>query len=300
MGRYDNESVLAPDALNTIYIQHGSPPVFEYFNQKRVQHPTRNCDPPKKRSRILPNARSRYPTYHHAAQNSFAAFDAREDPWPTPQNYTIVPTNGIEPAPTAIALTPSTNIPPVESMLLGIDGQCDAGEDMMPAPSDETSATLPSPAFLCPDDTLHSPPRIIQAHTPARKTQNLDIAEELDAFEPSALTCPDVDDPFAPDIQAEPSAPPTCSAQAKESGALAEPDTSTHGLLNYKKWWHLREVDLSVRGELLTGIPIYVHQDTLRVVNDEFSYFIPMTHVDYIRTPDGLSAARTEFDGRSF
>lgn len=47
---------------------------------------------------------------------------------------------------------------------------------------------------------------------------------------------------------------------------------------------------------MLTGTPIFMHEDTLRVVNDTYSYFIPMDNVDYIRTPDGLNAARVEFE----
>lgn len=129
------------------------------------------------------------------------------------------------------------------------------------------------------------------------------MAASCTAGEPSILPFPEVGEAFAPDTQPGPFSPPLYSPiieKAEEPGDSTAPDAEAQGLLYYKKWWYLREVDLSVRGELLTGIPIYFQQDTLRVVNDAFSYFIPMAHVDYIRTPDGLCAARTEFDGRSY
>lgn len=66
-----------------------------------------------------------------------------------------------------------------------------------------------------------------------------------------------------------------------------------HGLLNYRRWWELIEVEMSVSGKLITGIPIFIEKDTLRVINDNYSYFIPLEKVDYIRTKDGL---RSSFD----
>ena len=60
------------------------------------------------------------------------------------------------------------------------------------------------------------------------------------------------------------------------------------GLLCYKKWWFLRDVDISVGRDLLSGIPMCLQEDTLRVMNDTYSYFIPMGNVNYIRSCDGL------------
>ena len=60
------------------------------------------------------------------------------------------------------------------------------------------------------------------------------------------------------------------------------------GLLYYRKWWELSEVDICVGGSLLTGIPVFMYENTLRVVNEEHSYFIPLEKIDYIQTTDGL------------
>lgn len=62
------------------------------------------------------------------------------------------------------------------------------------------------------------------------------------------------------------------------------------GLYRYRKWWELNEVDIRVCGDLLTGTPIFTDCNTLRVVNDAYSYFIPLEKVDYIRTNDGLKS----------
>jgi len=60
------------------------------------------------------------------------------------------------------------------------------------------------------------------------------------------------------------------------------------GLLHYRKWWERNEVDLSVCGSLVSGTPIFIEENTLRVVNSKYSYFIPLEKIDYIRTTDGL------------
>lgn len=60
------------------------------------------------------------------------------------------------------------------------------------------------------------------------------------------------------------------------------------GLLQYQKWWYLNPVDVRVNGETVSGIPIFLQENTLRVVNDAYSYFIPLENVDYIRTRNGL------------
>jgi len=66
------------------------------------------------------------------------------------------------------------------------------------------------------------------------------------------------------------------------------PPASFYGLLHYRKWWERNEIDLSVCGKLITGTPIFVEEDTLRVINSKYSYFIPLEKIDYIRTTDGL------------
>lgn len=60
------------------------------------------------------------------------------------------------------------------------------------------------------------------------------------------------------------------------------------GLLYYKKWWEKNVVNIFVGGTAIIGTPIFVNQNTLRVVNDSHSYFIPLEKIDYIRTDDGL------------
>ena len=72
-------------------------------------------------------------------------------------------------------------------------------------------------------------------------------------------------------------------------------DSAGSGLFYYQKWWKYEKVDISVNGELLTGTPIFTEADTLRVVNDQHSYFIPVKNIDYIRTPDGLEACSESF-----
>lgn len=62
------------------------------------------------------------------------------------------------------------------------------------------------------------------------------------------------------------------------------------GLLHYRKWWERTNVVISIKGKLITGMPIFVEENTLRVINKEYSYFIPLENVDYIRTTDGLNS----------
>ena len=73
-------------------------------------------------------------------------------------------------------------------------------------------------------------------------------------------------------------------------------DPRGQGLLYYQKFWHLSEVEISVRGELLHGTALEFHQNTLRLINDTHSYYIPLRQVDYIRTDDGLKTCFS--DGR--
>lgn len=72
---------------------------------------------------------------------------------------------------------------------------------------------------------------------------------------------------------------------------INKPDRT--GLLNYRNFWELVEVEILVNGKLITGIPIFVEDNTFRIINDKHSYFIPLKNVDYIRTNDGL---RSSFD----
>jgi len=67
--------------------------------------------------------------------------------------------------------------------------------------------------------------------------------------------------------------------------------SSLYGLLHYRKWWEQNEVDLSVCGKLISGTPIFVEENTLRVINKQYSYFIPLEKIDYIRTTDGLCSS---------
>lgn len=67
-------------------------------------------------------------------------------------------------------------------------------------------------------------------------------------------------------------------------------DAYGEGLLYFQKWWFLNnDIDISVGGKLLRGTPIFLRENTLRMVSDDHSYFIPLRHVEYIRTPHGMS-----------
>lgn len=65
-------------------------------------------------------------------------------------------------------------------------------------------------------------------------------------------------------------------------------DAKENGLKQYKKWWFRRNVDISVNGDMITGTPVFIKENTLRVIGNLHSYFIPLHKVDYIRTDDGL------------
>lgn len=71
------------------------------------------------------------------------------------------------------------------------------------------------------------------------------------------------------------------------------------GLLHFRAWWELVEVDLCVGGRLISGIPIFVEEGTLRVINRQHSYFVPLGKVDYICTNDGLCSAFQASDGKA-
>lgn len=60
------------------------------------------------------------------------------------------------------------------------------------------------------------------------------------------------------------------------------------GLFHYQEWWFRNQIDICVNGKLISGIPIFADHNTIRVVNEKHSYFIPVEKIDYIRTPDGL------------
>lgn len=77
----------------------------------------------------------------------------------------------------------------------------------------------------------------------------------------------------------------TAPPQGDNCETLSE---ETMGLLQYKKWWFLRPVDINVGGEMLYGTPIFIKNGTIRLANESDSFFIPLSKVDYIRTCDGL------------
>jgi len=60
------------------------------------------------------------------------------------------------------------------------------------------------------------------------------------------------------------------------------------GLFHYQQWWFRNQIDICVNGDLISGIPIFADHNTIRLVNEKHSYFIPVEKIDYIRTPDGL------------
>ncbi|MCD7947513.1 MAG: hypothetical protein LUG13_04340 [Oscillospiraceae bacterium] len=78
-----------------------------------------------------------------------------------------------------------------------------------------------------------------------------------------------------------------CDTIPPNAAAVRHRDAADEGLLCYKEWWYRRNVDVVVRGERLSGMPILIHNHTIRLVNPSYSYFIPLSHVDYIRTDDG-------------
>lgn len=83
----------------------------------------------------------------------------------------------------------------------------------------------------------------------------------------------------------------------KELDEITKSNRHVQGLLYFKKWWFLRRIDVSVKGTLLTGTPIFIRKNAIRVVNEAYSYIIPLHNVDYFRTPDGLDFIESEFEG---
>ena len=75
----------------------------------------------------------------------------------------------------------------------------------------------------------------------------------------------------------------SCRPACAERGGL-----HSCGLLHYKKWWERKVVDILAGGQKITGIPIFIEKNTIRLVNHAHSYFIPLEKIDYIRTNDGL------------
>ena len=89
-----------------------------------------------------------------------------------------------------------------------------------------------------------------------------------------------------------------CAGKAEiDPKPVTRHDSAVPGLLSYQKWWENRNVEISVNGKLFQGIPVFLRDNTLRVVNEKYSYIIPMHKIDYIRTPDGLQSLDTAFDG---
>ncbi|MCL2433518.1 MAG: hypothetical protein FWD16_03250 [Clostridia bacterium] len=64
-----------------------------------------------------------------------------------------------------------------------------------------------------------------------------------------------------------------------------------NGLLHYEKWWFQQKAALLIGDELIEGTPVFLRDNTLRVINDSHSYFIPLEHIKFIRTCNGLDEA---------
>jgi len=77
-------------------------------------------------------------------------------------------------------------------------------------------------------------------------------------------------------------------------------DAKDSGLLQYRKWWFMREVALSVNGRMIEGTPVFLRKGALRVIGEAHSYFVPMAKIDYIRTADGYGAIRSYFEESLF
>jgi|GEM_PF-2927182 len=73
---------------------------------------------------------------------------------------------------------------------------------------------------------------------------------------------------------------------------------SACGLLHFREWWELVGVNIYVGGRQISGVPIFVEEDTLRVIDNDYSYFIPLGKVDFIRTNDGLCSNFNTSDNR--
>lgn len=280
MGKYQNDSALRSDALSTIYIRHGNAPVSNYYSQEPARNTAQYSERRQKHWYHHGNAEPPYPTYRVTPQGSLVSIDAGDNPLPTHRIYTIAPTPNPNATPMAMPLLPGSTLLPENSMPIGIDKQCAPEHDRTLNPVEEPNA----------------PPCATQTHLPKGGSQRQYTEEApVASGDPSCLP---LDGPM-PDREADGCATLPSPPEIDETNDMTEPGSDAQGLLQYEKWWYLREVDISVRGEMLTGIPIFVKQDTLRVINGPFSYFIPMARIDYIRTPDGLCALRTEFDERS-
>lgn len=106
------------------------------------------------------------------------------------------------------------------------------------------------------------------------------------AKEPQTDTAGKAEAPMVSEAAGEAEAPPV--SETDDGSAEPEEEPSDRGLLYFRKWWELSKADISVGGELLTGIPVFISGDSLRLVNDNYSYFIPLEKIEYIRTTDGL------------
>lgn len=67
-----------------------------------------------------------------------------------------------------------------------------------------------------------------------------------------------------------------------------EPKEEPCGLLRFQQCWERVEVDISVGGQVITGTPIFIEGDAIRVINALHSYFIPLNKIAFIRIPNGL------------
>lgn len=162
-------------------------------------------------------------------------------------------------------------------------------------PVDVDPSDLPNPGYADeyvvsardPEDAVAAvEPSAIPATVIERQDQ-----EALMANEPSIPADSSADDPlpsFSKKISLR---------EEKDLVEITKSNRNVQGLLYFKKWWYLRRIDVSVKGKLLTGTPIFVRKNAIRVVNDAYSYIIPLHNVDYIRTPDGLGFIESEFEG---
>lgn len=158
------------------------------------------------------------------------------------------------------------------------------------------------------DPAAGIPPAVAASETGAPPRE--DDAQSVIAAEPAAayiLDEPQPTEEVCPTALCE--APPETlkevfeeffARQTRAQSGADEAGLFGRGLFFYQKWWKLREVEIFVNGDMLTGTPIFTHENTMRVVNELYSYFIPMQKVDYIRTPDGLNSCLEEFEDTIF
>ena len=65
------------------------------------------------------------------------------------------------------------------------------------------------------------------------------------------------------------------------------PAPECEGLMRFEKWWYRRSVEVRAGGETILGTPIIIEGGVMRLINEGYSYFVPLGKVDFIRTRDG-------------